>query len=117
MGVGMVILSVLLAAAFAMAGGSKLAGVGQMRDAAAHLGIPYSRYRTIGVLELAAAAGLLMGLVVAALGAAAAIGLVLVMIGALILHRRAHDPPAAMAPATVLLILAIGVVLLRIITA
>jgi uncharacterized membrane protein YphA (DoxX/SURF4 family) len=117
MGVGTVILSVVLAAAFAMAGASKLAGAGQMRESAAHLGIAYPRYRAIGVLEVAAAAGLLIGLAVAALGAAAAIGLVLLMIGALIFHRRTHDPPAVMAPAAVLLVLAIVLAIFRIATA
>lgn len=53
-------------------------------------------YRTIGSLELAAVTGLLAGLVVLPLGIAAAAGLTLLMIGAIIYHLRAGDPATAL---------------------
>lgn len=53
-------------------------------------------FRTIGSLELTAVAGLLAGLVVLPLGIAAAAGLILLMVGAIIYHLRAGDPPAAL---------------------
>ncbi len=52
-----------------------------MVEAAAHVGFPVSSFRIIGLVEVAAAAGLLIGLAWAPLGIAAAAGLVLLMIG------------------------------------
>ncbi len=73
-----------------------------MRNAADHFGISWERYRGIGLLEVAGAAGVLVGFAFTALGAAAAIGLTLLMVAAVATHRRAGDPPAQMAPATAL---------------
>lgn len=102
-----VVLSILLAVAFVGAGASKLAGVPAMRETATHLGIPWPRYRSIGVLEVAGAAGLLIGLAVHALGALAAICLTLLMIGAVAFHLRAKDGPPVFAPAVVLGVLCV----------
>lgn len=51
----------------------KLLGHPEMRESAARFGIPWRRYRLIAVPELAAA------------------GMTLLLLGALIAHRRAHD--------------------------
>jgi hypothetical protein len=85
----------------------KIAGLPMARAAAEHFGIPWNGYRGIGVLEWAALAGLLIGLGVPALGVAAATGIVLLMIGAMIFHLRAGDPPKVWGPVPVLAILAI----------
>ncbi|MGH2866737.1 MAG: DoxX family protein, partial [Solirubrobacteraceae bacterium] len=53
-------------------------------------------------LEVAGAAGVLLGLAVTALGAVAAVALMLLMVAALTNHRRVSDPAVQMAPATVL---------------
>lgn len=90
--VATLVLAILLAALFAAAGGAKLAGVKQMRDSAAHLGLSFTAYRGIGALEAAGAAGLLIGLWFAPLGIAAAAGLVLLTIGAVMFHLKAKDP-------------------------
>jgi hypothetical protein len=58
----LVALSLLLAGACLLPGAAKLAGHPKMRASAAHFGIRWPRYRLIGVAELAAAAGVLMGL-------------------------------------------------------
>jgi uncharacterized membrane protein YphA (DoxX/SURF4 family) len=100
--ISIIVLSFVLAIAFIGAGVTKLAGQSAMRDAATHFGIPWERYRLIGVLEVAGAAGVLLGLAVTALGAVAAIALMLLMIAAITNHRRVGDPPSQMAPATVL---------------
>ena len=55
-----------------------------MRQSAAHFRIPWSRYRLIGVAELAAAASVVIGLWWHPLGVAAAAGMALLLIGALI---------------------------------
>lgn len=98
MPVSIIVLSILLAVAFVGAGVTKLTGQSAMRDAATHFGIAWERYRLIGVLEVAGAAGVLLGLAVTALGAIAAIALTLLMIAALTTHRRAGDPPAQNGP-------------------
>lgn len=79
----------------------KVTGNPRMRASAQHFGIPWQRYRLIGVLELAAAAGLLLGLAVPALGVAAALGMLLLLIGALVVHRRAGASSAEAAPALI----------------
>ena len=84
-------ISLLLAAACLLPAVGKLTGQPKMRQSAAHFGIPWSRYRLIGVAELAAAAGVVIGLCWHPLGVAAAAGMALLLIGALITHRRAQD--------------------------
>jgi uncharacterized membrane protein YphA (DoxX/SURF4 family) len=79
-----------------------------MRHSAQHFGIPWERYRLIGAAELAAAVGLLAGLRLRSLGIAAAVGMVLLLIGALISHARAKDAAAEQIPAGVVLLAAIA---------
>ena len=92
-------LSIVLAAACLLPGLAKVLGHPKMQKSAAHFGIPWPRYRLIGVAELAAAAGVLAGLWWHPLGVAAAAGMVLLLTGALITHRRALDTAKEMAPA------------------
>jgi uncharacterized membrane protein YphA (DoxX/SURF4 family) len=94
-----VTISLLLVAACLLPAVGKLTGQPKMRQSAAHFGIPWPRYRLIGVAELAAAAGVLIGLWWHPLGVAAAAGLALLLLGALITHRRAADHGKEMAPA------------------
>ena len=70
-----------------------------MRQSAEHFGIPWPRYRLIGAAELAAAAGILTGLWWHPPGLAAAAGMTLLLLGALITHRRAKDGGKEIAPA------------------
>ncbi|HEX2307280.1 MAG TPA: DoxX family protein [Jatrophihabitantaceae bacterium] len=109
-----VILTIVLCVAYLASGAMKIAGLPMARDAAEHFGIPWNGYRGIGVLEWAAVAGLLIGLGVPALGVAAATGIVLLMIGAMIFHLRAGDPPKVWGPVPVLAILAILYIIFRI---
>ena len=94
-----VTISLLLAAACLLPAAGKLTGNLKMRKSAAHFGIPWPRYRLIGVAELAAAAGVLTGLWWHPLGVAAAAGIALLLLGALIAHGRATDSGKEMAPA------------------
>jgi uncharacterized membrane protein YhaH (DUF805 family) len=103
-----VTISLLLAAACLLPAAGKLTGQPKMRKSAAHFGIPWPKYRLIGVAELAAAAGILAGLWWHPLGVAAAAGLALLLIGALISHRRAADSGKEMAPALAALALTIA---------
>ena len=105
-------LSILLAAACLLPGLAKVLGHPKMQKSAAHFGIPWPRYRLIGVAELAAVAGVLAGLWWHPLGVAAAAGMFVLLIGALITHWRALDTAKEMAPA--LLTLAITIIYLAI---
>ncbi|MER5473133.1 DoxX family protein [Streptomyces sp. NPDC002935] len=95
------ILAVVLAALFLLVGSAKLAAVPAMRQAAAHVGMTTTHYRVLGALEVAAAAGLLAGLRNSGFGAAASVGLILLMAGAVVVHLRSGDPAARCLPAAV----------------
>ncbi|MGZ4602013.1 MAG: DoxX family protein [Kineosporiaceae bacterium] len=98
-----VVLAVVLAVVFGVAGTAKILGAPPMRQAARHLGFSVGQYRLLGALELAGAIGLLVGLAVPALGVAAAIGLGLLLIGAGTAHVAHHDPASRVAVPLVLL--------------
>ncbi len=103
-----VTISLLLAAACLLPAAAKLAGHPKMQQSAAHFGIPWPRYRLIGAAELAAAAGILTGLWWHPLGVAAAAGMALLLLGAIITHRKAADSAKEMAPALVALLLTLA---------
>src|ERR1700729_31063 len=103
-----VTISLLLAAACVLPAAGKLAGQPRMRKSAAHFDIPWPRYRLIGVTELAAAAGILTGLWWHPLGLAAAAGMALLLLGAIITHRKAADSAKEMTPALLALLLTLA---------
>jgi uncharacterized membrane protein YphA (DoxX/SURF4 family) len=100
--------SLLLVAVCVLPAAAKLLGHPKMRHSADRFGIPWPRYRLIGVAELAAAAGVLIGLAWRPAGLAAAAGLTLLLLGALLTHRRAHDSVADAVPALVALAITIA---------
>jgi len=108
-----VIVTALLAVLFAFAGLIKLLGVRQSLAIRDHLGVKPAQWRVIGLLELAGVAGVLVGLVWAPIGVAAAIGLALLTLGAIVFHGRASDSAAETAPAVIGLGLAIATVILQ----
>ncbi len=79
------------------------------------LGVVTSLWKVIGALEVLGSAGLLAGLVVPALGAAAAIMLGLLMAGAIAAHGRVQDLRHA-GPAALLLVITIAVAILQMIS-
>jgi uncharacterized membrane protein YphA (DoxX/SURF4 family) len=94
-----IVLSLLLAAICLMPGSAKLLAHPKMRKAANHLGFPWRGCQLIGIAELAAAAGVLIGLCWHPLGVAAAAGMALLLTGALLTHRRAGDSAREIMPA------------------
>jgi hypothetical protein len=96
-----VVVTILLAALFTFAASIKLLGVSQSLAVRDHLGVKPLQWRLIGACELAGVAGVLVGLMWAPIGIAAAIGLVLLSIGALAFHIRASDSVVDTAPAVV----------------
>ena len=75
------------------------------------VGVPQSWITTLGILKAAGAIGLLTGIGVPLSGTAAAIGLVLFFIGAIIIHLRARDHSFGLA--VVFLLLAVAALVLR----
>jgi uncharacterized membrane protein YphA (DoxX/SURF4 family) len=105
------VVAALLAAAFAMAGVMKLT---KSREQLAESGLKWTEdfsagtVKLLGGLELAAAVGLILPAlldIVPVLVPLAALGLVLMMVGAVIVHLRRQET-AAVLPGAVLLILA-----------
>ncbi|MGK3208704.1 DoxX family protein [Amycolatopsis sp. MEPSY49] len=97
----MIVLSVLVAAVFFLFGAAKLFALAPMRERAAHAGFSVTAYRGIGALEIAGAAGLLLGSAVPVLGALAAVGLLLLLAGAVVTHVRNRDSGSDLVPALV----------------
>ena len=102
------VVSALLIVACLLPATAKLGGHPRMRESARHFSISWRRYRLIGVAELAAAAGVVAGLFWHPLGVAAASGMVCLLVGALIAHRRAGDHGKEIAPALITLLIAAG---------
>lgn len=106
------LLAGLLVVAFAVLGSAKLAAVPAMRAKAEHVGFSVSAYRGIGLLEVLAVLGILVGAFVPLIGALAATGLVLLLGGAVAAHLRNGDGLRELAPAVVLGALAVAFVVL-----
>jgi len=101
-----VILAVLLAIAMLGAGAGKVIRSTTMVESARHLGFSTRTYTAIGMLEIASAAGFLLGVWKPVIGAVAATGVALLLIGAVVFHRRAGDGRKELAPPLVLAALA-----------
>ena len=96
------VLTAMLAIAFTAIGAAKLFAVPAMRARAAHVGLSVDAYRLIGALEVAGAAGLVAGFAVPLLRRSAALGLLLLLVGAVVAHLRVKDGLEEMAPAIAL---------------
>jgi uncharacterized membrane protein YphA (DoxX/SURF4 family) len=105
--------SVMLALLFLGAAAAKLTGQAASLAERDHFNIPAARWQQIGILEIAGAAGVLIGLALRALGVAAAGGLVVLSLGAIATHMRAGDKPTAAVPAFVALALAAATLVLQ----
>src|SRR5438067_1823730 len=108
------LLSGLLAFAFGSAAIAKLVHQERQVQTAEKLLIPWPRYRLIAAPEAAASVGLLIGYGSAPFGAAAAIGLAVLMAGALAFRLRVHDSAGFLLGDAVLLGLAVATAVLRI---
>lgn len=113
------VVSILLAVAATGSAVAKLTGNPQVVESIVNtVGFPGERLWVLAALELAGAVGLIIGLFWAPLGIAAAAGLVLYFLGAVIGHVRVKDTAAAaIAPAAGLLVLSVAALVLRSLTA
>ena len=82
---------------------------------AAKVGVPESWMTMLGILNAAAALGLLLGLIgMPLIGTAAAIGLILYFVGAIITHLRVRD--YSIGPAAAFLLLAVVALVLGLVS-
>jgi uncharacterized membrane protein YphA (DoxX/SURF4 family) len=107
-----IVLSALLALTFLGAGVPKVIGLKQSLQMRDQLRVGADLFRVIGALEIAGAVGLVAGLAVPVLGIAAAIGLALLLIGAVAAHARIDDLKGA-APAAILFVVAVATAVVR----
>jgi hypothetical protein len=109
-----VVVTILLAAMFLFASSIKLFGVRQSLEIRDHLGISAVLWRVIGLLELAGVIGAIVGMFwCPPLGVAAAVGLALLSVGAIVSHVRAADKVTDTAPAVIGLVLAVATAVLQ----
>jgi hypothetical protein len=108
-----VLVSVVLALLFLATAAGKLTSHVASVAIRDHLAIPVVRWQQIGLLEVAGAVGVLIGLALRPVGIAAAAGLVLLSLGAIATHVRAGDKAAASLPAFAALALAAAALILQ----
>jgi hypothetical protein len=77
----------------------------------AKVGVPESWLTTLGILHAAGALGLLVGIRVPVIGWAAAVGVILYFVGAIVTHLRARE--YTLAPPVVFLLVAMAALVLR----
>ena len=89
------VIAAIVGGGFLMAGMGKVTGQKMMIETRDHLGVDNGLWKAIGALEVAGAAGVLLGLLDALpiVGVLAGIGLVLMTIGAVSYHQKAGDSP------------------------
>ncbi|MGW1783740.1 DoxX family protein [Streptomyces sp. NPDC002143] len=102
------VLSVVLALVFLGSGAAKLVGTTALEESARMLHISHRLHVAVGLLEIGAAAGLVVGLWWRPLQVSAAAGLALLMLGAVGYHVRAHDSARNTAVPAVLCLLALA---------
>lgn len=101
MQIATVVVSIALAALFGAAGPANILYLARARQEGEHLQLSSGLSRFVGMCQLAGAIGLIAGLFWPVLGAAAAVGLMLLMAGAVVIHRRVGDSVGATLPALV----------------
>lgn len=104
------VVSIVLALVLVMSGYAKLTHNPTVDQGMTAVGVPLDRIWMLAVLEFAGAAGLVAGIFWWPIGAAAAVGVILYFVGALLFHARAHDKAVA-APAGLLAVAVAALVL------
>jgi hypothetical protein len=101
MNVSPLLVAAPVAVVFAALGAAKILAVPPMRIRATHLGFSVAAYRAIGILEVAGAIGVLVGVAAPVFGGVAGAALLLLLAGALVAHLRNGDSPRHVVPALV----------------
>jgi hypothetical protein len=111
MTVATAIVSLLLAALLAFAAARKLSHRETVVQTYVRVGVPEDKLDYLAMILLAGAAGLLLGLLWAPIGVAAAIGVICYFIVAIAFHIRAHDERNLPTPLAIALIAVAALVL------
>jgi uncharacterized membrane protein YphA (DoxX/SURF4 family) len=106
-----IVVSVLLAVALAASASFKLRKDPRLVEGLGAVGVPVARFWQLAVLELAGAAGLVIGLFWWPLGVAAAIGVILYFVGATGAHVRFRDWGHIASPVGILVVAVAALVL------
>lgn len=85
-----IVVTIVAAAIYAYAAYVDFIGAGWILENMTRYGVPHSWLFLLGVLKAAGALGLLVGLVIPMIGTAAAIGLVVYFLGAIVTVARAR---------------------------
>jgi uncharacterized membrane protein YphA (DoxX/SURF4 family) len=111
-----IVLSVVLATGFFLFGAAKILDIEMMRQARQHLGMAPGLFKTVGVLEVLGAAGVVVGLHkdLPIIGVLAAAGLVGMTIGAGFYHQKAGDAMKEWLPAVAMGSLAVAYAVFRV---
>ena len=99
MHIAFIVLSVLLAVEMAVTGAPKVFQLSVVRASAEHLGVSVALDRMIGLAQVSAAVGLLLGITFPALSVVTGAAVCLLMCGAVGYHVNAKDNVVAMLPA------------------
>ncbi|MFI6008652.1 DoxX family protein [Streptomyces sp. NPDC051243] len=106
-----VVLAVLVSVLLVFSGRSMLVKDKDIVETLTRLGVPNSWYTMLALLKFAGALGLLIGIFYRPLGIAAAVGVVLFFIGAVISHLRVKDVKGVPVPFVLVLVSAAPLVL------
>ncbi len=89
----LIVLSVLVAAAFLAAGAAKIRMIPMMAATARRLGLATQQFRLIGTLEIVFAIMTFLGIWIGWLGSIGSLVLTFIAAGAILAHARVADPP------------------------
>lgn len=110
------IVSIFLAVALTFSAVGKLTKNAQVMPIMESVGVPADKIPWLAYVEILGAIGLVVGLFVWPIGVAAAIGVILYFVGAVIAHLRIKDVKG-IGPSAFLTVVAIAALVLRLITA
>lgn len=113
MTIALIVLATLLAVAATGSAVQKLRRDPRVVESMHAVGVGDRQIPLLALLELLGALGLLVGIWLTPVGIAAAIGLALYFIGAVLSHIRARTPRREAIPAVVIMLLALATVLLE----
>jgi DoxX-like family len=113
MSIALVIVCTLLGLIAAGSAMGKLTANPKIVESMHNVGVSDQQIRILAILELLGTAGLVVGIVVPALGIAAAAGLALYFLGAVIAHFRARHAAAEWAPAFVIMLIGVAATILQ----
>lgn len=113
MTIALVILAAFLGVAATISATGKLRRMPQVVQTMHNVGVSDGQIRLLAVAELLGALGLLVGIWVPVLGQLAAAGLTVYFVGAVVAHVRAKETMKEAAPALLLAVIAVGVLLLQ----